>query len=236
MQEKAESVVFPASPSVSENRGGCEPFTRAHLLHVLPFETLWLLCCCKEPPSDLWQRQHTLCHAGGIAPMKFHRLANILRCESDVCNDDVYLNSFRWYSWIGSLLQIGRQVLINVLKDQGEFGFSVSPRDRAHIKQPGNRGTYMREWVILNNQPHCSIGVLSENQCCDDADVSGENACRHRLSRAAARADVMPGKVVQLLPHGALNNSVYVCLTRQLTKARNPDYAEDFPRLALVKT
>lgn len=154
MQEKAESVVFPASPSVSESRGGCEPFTRAHLLHVLPFETLWLLCCCKEPPSDLCQRQHALRHAGGIAPMKFHRLANILRCESHVCNDDVYLDGFRWYSWIGSLLQIGRQVLINVLKDQGEFGFSVGPRDRAHIKQPGNRGTYMREWVILNDKPH----------------------------------------------------------------------------------
>lgn len=34
----------------------------------------------------------------------------------------------------------------------------------------------------------------------------------------------------------SLNNSVYVCLARQLTKAKNPDYAEDFPRQALVKT
>lgn len=113
--------------------------------------------------------------------MKFHRLANILRRESDVCNDDVYLDGFRWHSWIGSLLQIGRQVLIDVLKYQSEFGFSVSPRDRAHIKQPGNRGTYTTEWVILTNKPHRSIGVLAENQCCDDAGVSGENARRHKI-------------------------------------------------------
>lgn len=43
------------------------------------------------------------------------------------------------------------------------------------------------------------------------------------------------GKVEQLLPRGALNSSVYVRLARQLTKAKNPDYAEDFPRQAVVK-
>lgn len=42
-------------------------------------------------------------------------------------------------------------------------------------------------------------------------------------------------KVNQLLLCRAPNNTVYVCLARQLTKAKNPDYAEDFPRQALVK-
>lgn len=56
-----------------------------------------------------------------------------------------YLDGLRWYSWIGSLLQISRQVLIHVLKDQSESGFSVGPRDCAYIKQPKNRKAYMRE-------------------------------------------------------------------------------------------
>lgn len=63
-----------------------------------------------------------------------------------------------------------------------------------------------------------------------------KKGCRGRLSCASGHADITLGKVDQLLPCRALNNSVYVCLTRQLTKAKNPDYAEDFPRQALVKT
>lgn len=139
---------------MSESRGGCEPFTRARLLHVLPFEMLRLLWRCRERHSDPWPRQQALGHAGVIASLKCYGLANILHREPDARrvafrhlfqNDDVYLDGLRWHPRIGSLLQIGRQVLIHVLKDQSEFGFSVSPRDRAYVKQPGNRGRRMRE-------------------------------------------------------------------------------------------
>lgn len=80
-----------------------------------------------------------------------------------------------------------------------------------------------------------TLGDLAEDRGCHDADTAGENA-RTRLSCAAGHADLALGKVDQLLPCRAPNNSVYVCLTRQLTKAKNPDYAEDFPKQALVKT
>lgn len=51
-------------------------------------------------------------------------------------NDSGYLDGLRRYSRVRSLFQVGGQVLIYMLKDQSEFGFSVSPRDCAHIKQP----------------------------------------------------------------------------------------------------
>lgn len=52
-----------------------------------------------------------------------------------------YLDGLGWYSGVWGLLQVGGQVLIHVLKYQSQFGFSVSPRDRAHIKQPRRGGT-----------------------------------------------------------------------------------------------
>lgn len=55
--------------------------------------------------------------------------------------DNGYLDGLRWYSRVRGLLQVGGQVLIHMLKDQSEFGFSVSPRNCTHIKQPGTRGT-----------------------------------------------------------------------------------------------
>lgn len=52
-----------------------------------------------------------------------------------------YLNGLRRYSGVRSFLQVGGQVLIHMLKDQSEFGFSVSSRNCTHIKQPGKRRT-----------------------------------------------------------------------------------------------
>lgn len=95
-----------------------------------------------------------------------------------------YLDGLRWNSWVGSLLQVGRQVLIHVLKDQSEFRFPVGPRDRAYIKQPRSRGTYVRDSDRAHRHADTPATMMQTHTRCTDADIPGENACRHRLSWA----------------------------------------------------
>jgi len=77
-------------------------------------------------------------------------------------NSSVYLDGFRWYSGVGSLLKVGGQVLIHMLKDQSELGFSVSPRDRTHIKQPTTREQVKKVNMIYLRGSTTSSALLAD--------------------------------------------------------------------------